>query len=1624
MAIRCALSRCWRRSFALLVGAAILQALILAFSSSESLVSKPAQPGTALNPIPIPVYSEVVPATNPVRFCLQDDGRKVLGWVSGGIDFTGRLVSVRVGGKLREEFKIEAGNTFAWDYGFDKPTEVAFDVLPGRAERMRLHESLTVTPAAAEKEPSVFFIVDRTAYRPAQPLNFAGFLRRLNARGDFEPIANSDVDVELVSQQKHTKIFKARLQSDANGKLGGSYTFSDSDPLDTYTLRIPGFKGEAKLLLGEYRKSKVRLKISGEITDDKLELKFETIDFLDRPVRASKLSFKAQVIEKQTAQTSHALKAEEFAYFTPINPAAFDLDDLSEDDRLLWVVENAAPHGWVGRETHIVANVSHDLALNGTAPGRYTIDLKKEWLQRQYSVVVEATVTDANGREQRGTYTVSLTGATPAATTRLELAKDSYAAGERIVTRLTGENGKPVGVPASLVVMKLSPAPSGNNVNAIDNRLPAQGPWTLVDSRESAKHRLVTALPFQNGLAAVKLAEPGAYRLIAVMKHNDGRTTQTETGCIVKHSAELTPFFVKLTSDNLNTGDNLKGAICSRFANARVLLTLRDSSGLRFWKPFDLNENGIARLDEKLPRDLKFGCTLDLHYPGDDGVNHVVSRLVRVNPYGRVIGVTAKLKEEVKPGEQVKIDLQVDRPEEVDLVVSVYDQSLLGINPDKSIDIRNFYLADERVRQMQAADLVRRKLSNVTIGTLLAKADAFLNGNSQPSYQVTMARLKRLVQHVRDEKRLDSEDMVDLMRLGGVDVRMNPFWQAYFHRGWSFAFGGNLKMPLRDVVNFKNGDFSLVIDIAGDALVLREMHPQWANVDPKTQWNNVPRFGGFQMGGIGGFHIGGGIGGIGGFQIGGFGGIGGIGSGIGGIGGGIGGFGGAAGGLPLGGGMGGIGGGFQGGFSHLPLGGAPIQLIKADPDQGHIDVRRDFSDLAFWKADVRTDRAGHAQVEFKAPDSLTNWQVVVTAVSNRMHVGQTTSTFRTFKPVMIVPMLPRSFTEGDVVKLFGSVLNHTNKAQTFKVRLKVENGKVLTPEEQTVTVKAKSSENVYWNFRAQQSGFTQLLMSADCAGGADASLKRLPVGRAVAEQVVTKSGQVKNNGTTFTIPKDVDLKSARLEISFAPSLAADMADTLNYLVEYPYGCVEQTMSRFLPAIRVAQILKQYRVDHPELNQKLPGCVAGGIKRLLELQQPDGGWGWQDGSKTHEMMTPYALYGLLEAEKAGYAIPNETAIQRGLGRLRTFIDAMNEHQAADRIYCMYVYTHREELLADWVRFLERMQQSGRLSDYANALCLSMCVDHNQLDLAKKFAGDLRAKAQKGPGGQISWKTAGFSRWAEDPHEITAAAMRAIVAFDKDDPLIDGILAYFAASKRGDRWNSTKDTATILLAMCDYLAKVQIGPDGIGELSFTVNGGKAQELNFADKLTKKVTIEGENVKNGDNKLSFTTTAPGVMYRAVLRYWKAGRDADAMDEGIQVDRKFFLWDEKSKRIGKELHNGDTIARGSYVFCDTTATLDQQGDMRYMLMDSPKPATAEIVPVDDVRFASFQLKTGYALREERLSSVAFHHEQAPRTVCNRVIMLAELTSDYVVAPAFVELMYQTETRGHSGTFRLKVKE
>ncbi|HEY8503146.1 MAG TPA: hypothetical protein VIL46_01090, partial [Gemmataceae bacterium] len=174
-------------------------------------------------------------------------------------------------------------------------------------------------------------------------------------------------------------------------------------------------------------------------------------------------------------------------------------------------------------------------------------------------------------------------------------------------------------------------------------------------------------------------------------------------------------------------------------------------------------------------------------------------------------------------------------------------------------------------------------------------------------------------------------------------------------------------------------------------------------------------------------------------------------------------------------------------------------------------------------------------------------------------------------------------------------------------------------------------------------------------------------------------------------------------------------------------------------------------------------------------------------------------------------------------------------------------------------------------------------------------------------------------------------------------------------------------------------------------------------------------------GANRIAFRTRTSGVMYRLVLRYWRRGADVAPMGSGIKVVRNFYLLGEKGEVV-RQLKSGDAVPRGSYLLSEVAATNTLGTNMSYLLVEDFKPSCGEYVPPDDPRFRNLQNCTAYVLREERTAHLAYHHEQTPAAVNDRCVILAELAGRYLVPPARVEMMYQTDMRGHSGSFVLNV--
>ncbi len=199
--------------------------------------------------------------------------------------------------------------------------------------------------------------------------------------------------------------------------------------------------------------------------------------------------------------------------------------------------------------------------------------------------------------------------------------------------------------------------------------------------------------------------------------------------------------------------------------------------------------------------------------------------------------------------------------------------------------------------------------------------------------------------------------------------------------------------------------------------------------------------------------------------------------------------------------------------------------------------------------------------------------------------------------------------------------NNTKQALDVTIDLQATGLKIPATTLRTATIPAESNVKVSWPVTASlltdiaaPEGRVVITMTVGATGGTgatgvgatgrsplrDAVEVTLPVYRYTTPEVVGTSGQValdEGRLELLRLPADADRSRGGLEVTLAPSLAAGMTGGLTYLEHYPYECVEQTMSRFLPNVVTYQALKKLGISRPDLDATLPQQVGVGLQRI-------------------------------------------------------------------------------------------------------------------------------------------------------------------------------------------------------------------------------------------------------------------------------------------------------------------------------------------------------------------------------------------------------------------------------------------
>lgn len=655
---------------------------------------------------------------------------------------------------------------------------------------------------------------------------------------------------------------------------------------------------------------------------------------------------------------------------------------------------------------------------------------------------------------------------------------------------------------------------------------------------------------------------------------------------------------------------------------------------------------------------------------------------------------------------------------------------------------------------------------------------------------------------------------------------------------------------------------------------------------------------------------------------------------------------------------------------------AGFQTIEA-----RAPVRESFQDTACWQAAVLTGEDGTARVSVPLPDNLTTWRATARAVSPPASVGQTSAQLLVRLPVMVQAFTPRFWVQGDQSDVKLVAHNRTQESQTLALSLETKGAEPVQPAGAESVVAAGGQSELRTRLAVQSSEEVELLSRVKAGVEGDAERLRVPVKPFGLPREQYFAGLLDGpRELDYRIPPGA--RRVRLEVRLDGSPAGVVADTLRYLADYPYGCVEQTMSRFVPTLAASQALQSLSLKSPIPETELQAMVNASLEALYGYQHEDGGWGWWKEDRTNPFLTGYVLSGLVRARQANWPI-REEVLQTGVECARRLLEAASAPE--DRAYLAWALALAGDAPLEQ---LKALASEPGLSTYSRALvALGLQQSGQKPDLTA-----LRQLAVR-EGSLVHWKAASRTAygWTDDDLEATCLVLQALLQDNVQDPLLSPGVAWVLSQ----RWKSTKDSAQAVFLLSDYL--LATGQTATAtSLDVRLDG---QSVALAEGRARLEPGPGQH------RLELTP-GPGLpVVSARLTYFEASElDVLAAEQhGLKVERTY-------RRPGQRAPLAGPVRPQDEL--EVELVLDAPQAMEYVMLEDPRAAGMEVPEASSLY-----------RREVRDDRTVFFLSYLPAGRTRLVYrQRAETPGRFQALPARASLMYRPEVWGSSPSQVLEI--
>lgn len=475
--------------------------------------------------------------------------------------------------------------------------------------------------------------------------------------------------------------------------------------------------------------------------------------------------------------------------------------------------------------------------------------------------------------------------------------------------------------------------------------------------------------------------------------------------------------------------------------------------------------------------------------------------------------------------------------------------------------------------------------------------------------------------------------------------------------------------------------------------------------------------------------------------------------------------------------------------------------------------------------------------------------------------GKTEKATPVRKPLMVLATLPRVLGPEELVKLPITLFTSEKNIKNVKIDIKVS-GPVTIADEATRTVAMGGETDLTLDFGLLVKGETGIAkVQVTATSGNYSATDEIEIEVRNPNPPVTKVlDAVLEAGKTWTgsvVPLGiVGTNSSVLEVSSLPPV--NLGQRMRYLLQYPYGCIEQTTSSVFPQLYLDKV-KSLTEEEKSVIQR---NVKAGVERLKTFINRDGGFSYWPGHEDSDSWgTTYAGHFLIEAEAKGYYVPNDM-IKRWKKYQKNKAQGWRKNQEYSSSELIQAYRLYALALAGDPELgaMNRLREQGNMPATAAWMLAAAYVKAGQPEAGKKLIEKLPTTVK--PYQEMAYS------YGSDLRD-KAIMLETLLLLNDRAQGFELVKEISESMSNSSYWMSTQTLAWCLKSVGAYAGGEK------GDLKFTYNYNGKEVTANTEMTIAQVLLPADGLKPGNLKI--TSGSKGALFVRVITEGVPARGAE---------------------------------------------------------------------------------------------------------------------------------------------------